>query len=460
MSNLCKGLTKKLVTPVERFVAFYRFGKSMLTSAESTLYVGPVVHAVSRDQVQFIGRAYILADGTGTIQSVLHEPPVDLALHKVVQATEGQFWCPGFVDCHTHAPQHENLGLGMSYNLIEWLNHLTFPTERSFKERKESDTFFDALVDRYVGNGTTCCCYYGSIHTETCLELAKACERTGQRAFVGKVCMDCNAPHDYIESLEEAIEGTKKVIHELGKMALVEPIVTPRFAVCCTGDLMKQLGSLAKATETRMQTHLAEMQGECRLVHEFFPTSSSYTDVYHENNILGTNTIMAHCIHLSSHELDLLERTDTAIAHCPSSNFNLSSGCADVRLFWRHGLRVGLGTDVSGGSSLSMLDAMRQAMTCSKALSFFQPNEAQDRQPLSIKEAFYLATLGGAEALNIPTGSITPGKSWDALLVDVNSNRMLPSMSNSSLSNMLERFVMCGDDRNVLQVYIQGKRVK
>ena len=432
----------------------------MLTSVESVFYVGPVVHAVSRSRIQFLERAYVLVDSTGNIQNVFHEPPADLALHKVIQATEGQFWCPGFVDCHTHAPQHENLGLGTSYNLLEWLNHLTFPTERSFKGRKELDTFFDALVERYTGNGTTCCCYYGSIHTEACLELAKACERRGQRAFVGKVCMDCNTRDDYIESLEEAMEGTNKMIQELDKMDLVEPIVTPRFAVSCTGNLMKQLGSLAKSTNTRIQTHLAEMQGECRLVQELFPESPSYTDVYHENNILGTNTIMAHCIHLSSHELELLEQTDTAIAHCPSSNFNLSSGCANVRLFWKHGLRVGLGTDVSGGSSISMLDAMRQTMTCSKALFFFQAVEAQERQPLSIKEVFYLATLGGAEALNIPTGNITPNKSWDALLIDVNSNPMLPTMPNSSLSNMLERFVMCGDDRNILQVYIQGKRVK
>lgn len=432
----------------------------MLTSDEGVFYVGPVVHAVSRDQVQFLERAYILVDNTGIIQSVSQEPPTDLTPHKLVQATEGQFWCPGFVDCHTHAPQHENLGLGMSYNLLEWLNHLTFPTERSFKDRKGLDTFFDNLVERYVGNGTTCCCYYGSIHTEACLELARTCERKGQRAFVGKVCMDCNVPDDYIESLEEAVEATKKMIHELGTMHLVKPIVTPRFAVSCTGNLMKQLGRLAQSTTTRIQTHLAEMQGECQLVRELFPEMPSYTDVYHETGLLGPKTILAHCIHLNNHELELLKQTNTAIAHCPNSNFNLSSGCADIRLLWRYDLRVGLGTDVSGGCSISMLDAMRQTMTCSKALFFFQPDDARERRPLSIKEAFYLATLGGAEALDIPTGNIVPGKSWDALLVDINGNPMLPSMSGSSLSSMFERFVMCGDDRNIIKVYIQGRRVK
>lgn len=431
-----------------------------------TLFVGPAVHCLWGPEeggsvaVEFLERAYILVDSLGSIVSFTAEEPLDAVDYAEVivrHAKDGQFRCPGFVDCHTHAPQHENIGRGSHLSLLQWLEQITFPTERAFVGRADLAKFFRTMIDRYVWNGTTTACYYGTLHLPVNVELANAAMERGQRCFIGKVCMDCNAPPDYIESVDEAVSGTVELIHHLRNSALVRPIVTPRFAVSCTMQMMASLGVVARQHNCFVQTHLSEMLDECELVQNTY--GMSYAQVYEQAGLLGPKTVMAHCIHLSDDEVRLLHSTDTRVAHCPDSNFALLSGCLNVRRLGQQGIKVGLGTDVSGGHSQSILDAMRHAILCSKAISFFQSPPLVG-PPLSFKEAFYLATLGGARVLDLDVGTFAKGFAFDALLVDVNANPMLPSLSTASVESLLERFMLCGDDRNIVEAYVQGRRLK
>lgn len=87
---------------------------------------------------------------------------------------------------------------------------------------------------------------------------------------------------------------------------------------------------------------------------------------------------------------------------------------------------------------------------------------------LSISTLLYLATMGGAEVCSLDKviGSFVPGKSFDALLVDVRastgnpalwSDDIVPGLDQHSLESRLERFLFCGDDRNISKVFVQGR---
>lgn len=226
---------------------------------------------------------------------------------------------------------------------------------------------------------------------------------------------------------------------------LVKSIVTPRFAITCSPKLMTKLGEVARDMDLNIQSHLSENKGEVTFTRSLFPTAKDYTSVYDQVGLLGPRTIMAHSIYLSDEEQDLLKARQTSISHCPNSNFALSSGVMPLRKYLNKGLKVGLGTDVSGGYSLSILDAMRQAVIASKVIAFQNPDEKE----LSIKEAFYLATLGGAEALALNSvGNFAAGKKFDALIVNY---------TGRGLMQAFERFLFCGQPSDIKAVYVDGR---
>lgn len=379
---------------------------------------------------------------------------------------------PGFVDMHTHAPQYRNLGLGLDYTLLEWLEKVTFP-EEVWYGRKHSDegegeqeyservsTVYDSMVKHYLRCGTTTCCYFGSIQLEANKILVERIAANGQRALIGKTCMDCNSPPNYVESGVESIEGTEEFIQYvrgvdsgLVHRGTLLPVVTPRFALTCTEPTMHALGRVAARTDAHIQSHMSENSEEIAFARKLFSSHPTYGSIYESMGLLTEKTIMAHCIHLSDDEYFLLKKYNVSIAHCPNSNFAINSGIMNVRRALSHGIRVGLGTDVSGGYAVSMLDAIRQAIIASKALYIKDPSLS----PLSSHEALYLATLGGATALGLDAriGSFEPGKQFDALLVD-RAASPVPSLPHESLEQHVQRFLFTGDDRWILSVFVNG----
>jgi guanine deaminase len=268
--------------------------------------------------------------------------------------------------------------------------------------------------------------------------------------------MDCNSPDFYCETTEKAIDGTRRfaaAVDEIDNGAgLVKSIVTPRFAITCSRELMKELGNISRELNLPIQSHLSENKGECNFVASLFPECPDYASVYDSVGLLTPATIMAHSIYLSETEIALLKERGTSISHCPNSNFSLSSGIMPLRKYLEKGLKIGLGTDVSGGYSLSILDAMRQAIIASKCIAFQDPSQKE----LSVKEAFYVATLGGAEALNLNhrVGNFVPGKCFDALFV-----KSPVLAQHLSLEHRLEHFVFTGSKSDIASVYVKGRLV-
>lgn len=188
---------------------------------------------------------------------------------------------------------------------------------------------------------------------------------------------------------------------------LVKPIITPRFAITCSETLMKNLADMATRYDLLIQSHMSENVDEVLFVKETFPNAGTYAEVYEKHGLLTNKTIMAHCVHIESDEIDMFKKHETAAIHCPTSNTHLSSGLCDVKRILQKDVKVGLGTDVSGGNKIGIFDVIRHSLEVSQAIKFIKTQDIKGTgkmqvcknevyTPLSYKNGLYLATMGGA----------------------------------------------------------------
>lgn len=377
------------------------------------------------------------------------------------------------------------MGIFGKTTLLDWLSKYTFPLESSLKDLSKARKVYTACVRRTLAHGTTTAAYYATIDVAATNLLADLCLALGQRAFIGRVCMDNPelCPDYYMdESAEAGIEATWETIRHIEridpKFEVVSPILTPRFAPSCTSASMRGLGDIQKQTGLPVQTHVSENEGEIALVASQFPDSASYADVYDRHGLLTPKTILAHAVHLTEGEAELLAARSTKVSHCPCSNSSLTSGAARVRWLWNRGIEVGLGTDMSGGYSPSILEAARQAALVSRHVAMGKA-EGGDGHKLTVEEVLYLATKGGALCVGLEekVGGFEVGKQWDAQLVGLRAVDDGHSIQNGETeererddSNVdvfgwedweerVAKWLYVGDDRNTKKVWVKGRLV-
>ncbi|ODQ61975.1 hypothetical protein WICANDRAFT_60049 [Wickerhamomyces anomalus NRRL Y-366-8] len=455
------------------------------TPAKATLYYGNFIHTPKLGAIEVFTNSGALVDKDGFISKFYADKTLNEILKLIddttadvvdISANAKSFFFPGFIDTHIHAPQYPNNGIFGYSTLLDWLTTYTYPLEASLKNLDKAELVYNKVITRTVANGTTCAAYYATIDTDATNLLTDLALHHGQRAFIGKVCMNDNAPDYYIETLEESKESTMEVIDHIKqvdpKNELVAPILTPRFAPSCTSELLNWLGDLKKEHHLHSQTHISENKGEIEWVAELFPNSKSYADVYNDHGLLDDKTILAHAIHLSDHEKDLIRSKGSGISHCPISNSAITSGEARIRWLLDNDIPVGLGTDVSGGFSPSVLSTARQALLVSRHLAM----KTSDHNKLSVEDVLYLATVGGAKVVGLDdkVGLFKEGMKWDAQLIDLKAKDsqvdvfewQVPEETESTskddfvkFQNMVAKWLFNGDDRNTTKVWVNGRQV-
>uniref|UniRef100_A0A8C5AYL1 Guanine deaminase n=1 Tax=Gadus morhua TaxID=8049 RepID=A0A8C5AYL1_GADMO len=387
------------------------FASKACSSSAATnfkVFRGTFVHSTQEEALVILEDALLGVDSTGKISFVEKGPELEKVSAKfgfnpsaVTQLSPQEFFMPGLVDTHIHAAQYSFAGTALDLPLLDWLQTYTFPVESRYSDLEFARQVYTHVVKRTLRNGTTTACYFATIHTDASLLLGEIANDFGQRALVGKVCMDRNGLHEhYKEETQESLDETSRCgntfyIININITHFSRPVVTPRFSVSCTSELMLKLAEVARNNNLHIQSHISENMDEVRLVQELFPESESYTDVYRKHNLLTSKTIMAHGCYLSDEELQIFHQTGSSLAHCPNSNLSLCSGLLDVRKVLSHKVKLGLGTDVAGGYSPSMLDAVRRTRDTSKALKIQDPVH----QTLTWEETFRLATLGGSQGI-------------------------------------------------------------
>ncbi len=364
---------------------------------------------------------------------------------------------PGMTDLHVHAPQYTFRGLGMDLELLDWLAAHTFPEEARYGELSYAKQAYPYFVEELRTSCTTRACVFATLHGEATVELMDELEASGLVSYVGKVNMDRNGGVNLCEeSAEASAAATRDWLSAVkGRYAHTTPILTPRFTPCCSDELMRLLAGVQRETGLRVQSHLSENPSEIAWVKELVPEASCYGDAYALFDMLGspdTPAVMAHCVYSDDAELALLKAHGTYIAHCPESNLNVSSGIAPVGKFLAKGLHVGLGSDVAGGSTLSMLRAMTLAVQVSKMYWRLVDNTVR---PLTFADAFYLATLGGGRYFG-KVGSFLPGYEFDALAVDDSS---VKSMRRLSVTERAERMAYQECACRLVGKYVRGRKL-
>ena len=364
---------------------------------------------------------------------------------------------PAMNDMHVHAPQVHNQGVAMDLELLPWLQNYTFPEESKYADVNYAERMYRRFLHTQWLFGTMRSVVFGTVHTESTRVLMKLYQEAGMGALVGKVAMNRNCPDTLSEGVDAYIEGQESLIAEFSNPSpltphpspLVRPIITPRFVPSCTPELLKVCGELAAKYQLPVQSHLSENTSEIAWVAELEPESKNYGDAYNRYGLFGqTPTIMAHCVWTNGSELELMKKNRVMVAHCPTSNFNLSSGLAPVRSFLDEGLPVGLGSDISGGHDLNMFRMLVYAIQVSKMHYQIDKSKAF----LTLSEIFWIATKSAGSFFG-KVGSFEPGYDFDALVIDDS----VLNFDNYSLQERLERFIYLGDDRQIDHRFCRGK---
>lgn len=358
---------------------------------------------------------------------------------------------PGFVDLHLHAAQFLQCGIGMTKQLLNWLNDYTFDLEKQFQDVAFAKEVYTRFAEQLVAKGTLRACVFGSTSTKGTEVLFEVLKEKGIGAYVGKVNMDRNAPDFILETTEESIKETKYLIEKYKDEKLVKPIITPRFAPTSTDELLKGLGELAKKYNIPIQSHVSENIDEINWVGELFLDSKNYVDVYNKHGLFGqTPTVMAHGIYLDKDEINWVKRNKVTLVHCPDSNINVRSGIMPLKKYLNMGIQIGLGSDIAGGHKIALNEAMVRAIQLSKIVNMKQP----EYEILSASEAFYLGTKGGGAFFG-KIGSFEKGYLFDALVIE--DDELIAN--RYSLEDRLERFLYIGDDRNICARYVEGDEI-
>lgn len=407
---------------------------------------GTILYAPAPDVLSVHPASY-LAVRDGVVTGLFAQLPPDCDPAAVVDYG-AQLVIPGFVDLHTHAAQFFQRGLGLDKPLLDWLKHVTFPQEAKLADPAYAQAVYAAFAAELLRQGTTRAAVYGSVHSETVRLLAKIMTDTGLGAYVGKVNMDCHCPPRLREATHAALQDTEALLADWPGGPLVKPILTPRFAPVCSRALLAGLGELAQRYQAPVQSHLAETRDEAALVKQLFPEFAEYHEVYAAFGLFGqTPTLMAHCIYVSDAAIACMRAQPVMAVHCPDSNLNLGSGVMPARKLLAAGVPVGLGTDVGAGHTLSM----RQAIIRAVQLSKLPQTVAASGAPLSLAEAFYLATKGGGSFFG-KVGSFEPGYSFDALVV-------APERPDLAPEEALAQFIYADRAEQIVARYVAGRKL-
>lgn len=376
---------------------------------------------------------------------------------------------PGQVDLHAHMPQLPNAGLGFGTDLLAWLERYIFPLEERIRDPIAARSLADAACRAFAAVGTTTVVAYTTVFKASADAAFEAAEAHGIRAILGQVMMDRLTYDRTVEPttiLDRSLRETAELIERWhgaadGRLGYA---VTPRFAVSCTGELLRESAALAAQTGTWWQTHVSEDTREIAEVRALFPEATDYVDVYDRAGGLGERAILAHAVHLSDRELARLVETGSRIAHCPSSNLFLDSGVMPLSRYLAAGLVIGLGTDVAGGPDTSLFDVMRAGAYSQAARRTLLGERLPLLGPL---DWLRLATLDGARALGMDNriGSLEAGKEADLIAVDTRVTDPLLRGSDaadvpSEASDLLSRLIFRGQPTMVRAAWVRGRRLE
>lgn len=425
-----------------------------MVSESIIILKGDICYSKSQTELAEYKDGYVICKN-GISQGVYKELPKEYK-DCPVRDVKGALILPGLVDLHIHAPQYSYRSLGMDLELLDWLNVHTFPEEAKYRDLDYARELYHKFTQKLKYSATSRACIFATVHVPATKLLMDMLEDSGLHTMVGKVNMDRNSP-DYLRERDGDISAydTIEWIKDCRKRYKnTQPILTPRFIPTCTDALMENLKKIQLRYDLPLQSHLSENLSEIEWVKELCPESEFYGDAYDRFGLFGSDckTVMAHCVYSDEKERRRMKENGVFVAHCPESNMNLASGVAPVRAFLEEGIRVGLGSDVAGGSTENLFAAMAHAVQASKLRWRLQDERLK---PLTAAESFYLATKGGGAFFG-KVGSLEEGYEFDVVVIN---DSAVSDREKLDIGSRLERLIYLSSEAVIAGKYTAGNEV-
>ena len=342
---------------------------------------------------------------------------------------------PAFYNCHTHMPMTLLKGLTDEKELMQWLKEDIWPREAKMKPHDIYVASKFAILEMIKGGIVFCNDMYQFPE-----ETMKAIDEMGIRGVVSKP--EVNVTY----TPEEFEEKKKKVLEFMDYPNINENRIIK--GISChsiytlSEEFLKFYSELAKKHNMRLHIHACETQKEiddCQKAHHCTPI-----EYLEKLGLLTDKTILAHSVHLTEKDMDIIKKYDCKVAHCPISNFKLKSGMMAFQKLHQKGITVTLGTDGSASNnSLSILQEMKVCALNAKT-------QAKDSKAGSAEDILKAATVNGAKAFGIDAGEIKEGKLADFILFDLNHYLFLPNY------NLFSNIVYSAQNDCVTDVFCDG----
>lgn len=428
--------------------------KTAIRSAMLTFKKDPFFHEMDECLVYESDAVIVMEGGkitqVGRAQDIL--PELDGV--EVKRYTDSVI-IPGFIDSHVHYPQTEIIG-AYGEQLLDWLNNYTFIAEQGFKNKEHASEVAKVFLKEQFRNGVTSSTVYCTVFPQSVDAIFEEAEKYDMRIMAGKVCMDRNAPEALLDTPQRAYDESSSLIKKWHNKGRAEYVITPRFVPTSTPEQMEMMQALAAENpDMLIQSHVSENVNEVAWVKDLCPKAKDYTDAYAQYGLVRPRAIYGHGIHLTDRELSVFSETGAAVAHCPTSNFFLGSGCLNVKKLRdkNRPVHVGLATDLGAGTSFSMLQTMNEAYKAAQ----------MNGTPYTSLHSFYLASCGTAEALGLQdkVGTIAVGMEADLTVLNLKSTPIIDYRMKyaKDLEEALFIQMTLGDDRAIAATYVAGKEV-
>jgi 5-methylthioadenosine/S-adenosylhomocysteine deaminase len=406
-----------------------------------TLLEGGMILTVDAAQRCFIGDIYV--DDHGRIAALGPTGSIAVAGGTRTIDARGCIVCPGFVQVHVHLCQALFRGSAEDRALLPWLNERIWPLEAAHSMSSLRASARLGLAELMLG-GTTTCLDMGTLrHTEAIFDAAAV---AGMRLFCGKTHMDLGDNGGLYEPLDRSVQDACDLADRYHGAAQgrLHYAFAPRFILSCSEALIRRVADEARRRGCLLHTHSSENPDEVTAVRA--ATGKDNLFALHDLGLSGKDVVLAHCVWLSEHEKELLARTNTVVAHCPSTNLKLASGVANIPELRSRGVRVGIGADGAPcNNRLSAFTEMRLASLLQKPLHGATAMPATD--------VLRMMTMGGAEALGISheVGSLEVGKQADIVVIGTDRPHLRPRVDPTAM------LVFAAEAADVRHVMIGGQ---
>lgn len=361
-----------------------------------------------------------------------------------IKDADGKILMPGLINAHTHVPMTLLRGLADDLRLDVWLLGYMMPVEREYVTPEFVILGTKLACAEMMRSGITC--FADMYYFED--DVAEATAEVGLRAICSESILKFPTPD--AQSYEESIAYSIKFIEKWKDHALIIPAIAPHAPYTCTDEIIKLSREIALKYDIPLHIHLAETQSEVdNMISENGMPVIPYMD---QLDLFDAKVIAAHCVHIDPGEIRMLKAKNAGVAHNPSSNLKLASGIAPVKQMMDIGINVGIGTD--GPASNNDLDMFEEI----RLTTFLAKGSSGDPTALPAKTTLAMATRIGAKALHIEdiTGSISPGKRADLILIDIKKVHNTPWFRHLQ-DSLYSQVVYAAKGNDVTDLMVNGK---